>query len=699
MKAPSAIDDMVVEQGKCSIHSSSSPSNVPPVNPGIERHIDCGAICQAVHPKRRRAEHTTTSSNDVLDDDDVDISARGDDAAISIETFVHGPFDDHSGGGALSPSGAVDAVARSKGHSSTKQSSSRRSYLRSFQSSGAGTAIVVVLPFLFICAIVSTAAATEVAGESVGVPTLEGRFRRRQVTSARANLRRPSSSSTTTTSSSSSSNAEVLAPSDENTDGFFADSPETDRKLEPLEFRIENVNSLRPHQGEAPPQVAGNTQNLLAPYFPTVEQRASIVFHPPVTNAAASTKATSTSSIPSNGALSSNYFSSQPVQNTLPLQKQPQPHGGRHWHEAANFGPQIQFMSVGATIPAEKLTLHSSSSSTGTSSSLRNTYQDAQEDYQNFYKQTQEEKDETAKAREDLLAGLYGGTSLDKPNHSDDVGASSGVEGPVNRGPATAVAGFGSGKGNLPPPLQSRANDFSFILQGNTIAVVVPGEPPISTDITVDPSNNFCVTQSGCKVYYNPSTNDFVDANGAPVEVGVDIDTIISQSGSSSSNSNLGYELFLDGNTIAVRYQGKIYKTDFTVDSNNCVVGFGNCEYLWDGKGGFVNENGQAVTFEIDLETITSSGTGTANGSSTTTTETTVTEETTTETSEGGGGNDDSDDDGDGDGGDDGDDDDDDDDYDDEENSDSADEDSAEHSGGKGHSSSSGKGKGKGKGR
>ena len=146
MKASSAIDDMVVEHGKCSMHPSSSPSNVPPVNPGIERHIDCGAICLAVHPKRRRAEHTNIS-NDVLEDDDVDISARGDDAAISIETFVDGPCerkDDDRSGGAVSPSGAVDAVARSKGHSPTKQSSSRRSYLRSFQSGGAGTALSLI---------------------------------------------------------------------------------------------------------------------------------------------------------------------------------------------------------------------------------------------------------------------------------------------------------------------------------------------------------------------------------------------------------------------------------------------------------------------------------------------------------------------------------------------------------------------------
>ena len=237
---------------------------------------------------------------------------------------------------------------------------------------------------------------------------------------------------------------------------------------------------------------------------------------------------------------------------------------------------------------------------------------------------------------------------------------------------------------------------YSFTLVGDSIAVVVAGESePILTEFTVDPSNRYCVRQSNCEVFYNTSTNDFVDANGAAVGVGIDVETIIQNAGSSSSgNNNRDYTLFLNGNSIVVRYQGQNYPTQFTVGPNNCVEQSNNCEYFWDGKGGFVNAKGQSVSVDIDLDTIvTSSGAG----KTTTTTTTTTTETTETDTTEktSGGNNNNRDE---------GDDDSDNDDEDEAtgptmeptvEASDSADEDSAEHSG-KGYSSSSGKGKGKG---
>ena len=680
----SASDNM--EVASVVMHSSSSSSYEFPRN-DVTGDPNCGSIRQTVHMKRRRAEHYLP---DVIDTDESFVddlaatAAQGDDVATyttlnSANAFADQSVERDDGGSSdivSSPGNIGDLVPFTSGSLSTNER--RRSNRPSFSTaSSANAAVTVVLSFILICATsAATAAANEAAmADGAGVPTLDGRFQRRHVTTAasRTNLRRSSSSSTYS----------KAVPSEENSVGRRMADFFSDHKAEPLEFRTENVNTLRPTQSKEESEMAalGNAQKYLPPLSPTSEKRATIVF--------LNNKDTS--------------IASQPVQigSTFIQQKQSQqPHGATHWHDAANFGPQIQqFTSVGATIPSAELSFHSPpiapTYSPGREKEFRQvvTYEDIEEDYQNFYKQTQEEKDETAKAREGLLKKLYG-SPLEQPNHSADFG-----ENPVsNREPMAMFAAVdrSTNDNSNSLPLQGRGKLHSFTLVGNSIAVLVPGESDlIPTDFTVDPSNKYCVKESGCEIYFNTSTNNFVDANGAAVGVGIDIDTFISQNAGSisSRNNNGGYTLFLDGNSIVVRYQGQNYPTQFTVDSNNCVQQSNNCEYSWDGSGGFVNKQGQSVSVEIDLETIiTSSGAGsstTGGGSTSTTTTTETTETVTTEETSGGNNNN-----GDDEGGDE-----------DEasgptmeptvEASDSADEDSAEHSG-KGYSSSSGKGKGKG---
>ena len=687
MDTSSASDNMEVASEN--MPSSSSSSHGSPRNGTIDER-DFGSIHQMVRIKRRRVIGHT---HDVLDTDDGivdDLAAQGDGA---VKHVTHASAIDCDLSAIVSLPGNIgDFPPLTSSSMSTNER--RRIDRRSFRIANANAAMTAVLSFVLMCATCAAAltANEAILGDGVAVPTLDGRFQRRHVTSAttgssaRTNLRRSSSSST--------AYSEVAAP-EENSEGRRMADLFADRKAEPLEFRIENVNRLRPTQSQE--------ENYLPPLSPTLEKRATIVFHQPTIDSGIRNKAT--------------HIPSQPAQTgpASPQRAQYQPRGGTHWHEAANFGPQIQFSSVDATIPGAKLSFHSTSTtptsySEGRENEFRQstTYQDIEEDYQNFYKQTQEEKDETAKARESLLEKLYG-SSLERPNHSADIGETL----VSNRGPTeTFAAADHAAKGSSNPlSLQGRGAHYSFILVGNSIAVVVPGEAnPIPTDFTVDPFNNNCVVESvvgnECRVFYSTSTNDFVDANGAAVGVDIDFDTIISQNASGSSsgnNNNRGYTLFLEGNTIFVRYRGQDYRTQYTADSNGCVVQ-SNCEIFWDGNGGFVNAKGQSVSVEIDLETIiTSSGAGTSTtgggGTTTTTTETTetvVTEETTT-----GGNNNNRNE---------GENDDDDDDNDDEdeasgptmeptvEGSDSADDDSAEHSG-KGYSSSSGKGKGgKGKG-
>ena len=683
------------------MNSSSSSSHGSPRN-GIVDECGCGSIHQMVSIKRRRVvghTHDVLETDEGVVDDLVAAAAQGDGAVASATHASADAFIDRP---VVCVNGNLSGIVSQPGNigdfppftSSTMSTRERRriNRRRSFKIANANAATTALLSFVLICA--TSAAATTaneaILGDGVGAPTLDERFQRRHVTSAtssaRTNLRRSSSFST--------AYSEVATPEDNSVGRRMADFF-TDRKAKPLEFRIENVNSLRPTQSQEESDMAavGNTQNFLPPLSPTMEKRATIVFHQPTIDSEIRNKAT--------------HIPSKPAQTgpASPQRAQYQPHGGTHWHEAANFGPQIHFTSVDATIPGAKLSFHSTSTtptsySEGRENEFRQstTYQDIEEDYQNFYKQTQEEKDETAKAREGLLEKLYG-SSLERPNHSADIGENS----VSNRGSTEtfAAADYSANGISNPLSLQGRDNHYSFTLVGNSIAVVVPGEAnPIPTEFTIDPSNNDCVVESGCTVFYSTSTNDFVDANGAAVGVAIDIDTIISQNAGSSSsgNNNRGYTLFLEGNNIVVRYQGQNYPTQFTVESNNCVVQSNNCEYYWDGNGGFVNEEGRSVSVEIDLETIiTSSGAGSSTtgggGTTTTTTETTetvVTEETTT------GGNNNNRDEGDDDG-----------DNEDEasgptmepivEASDSADEDSAEHSG-KGYSRSSGKGKGKGKG-
>lgn len=658
-----------MEESSVVMHSSSISSYEPRRNGTFDGH-DCSGIGQAVQHLKRCWVAVLDTNVGVVDDL---AAAQGHD--ILMDRPVECMDDDLSD--TVSLSGNVGDIDPSRCSLSTRQRHHKDRPPFNIAGATWSTALTAVLYFALICA-TSAAAATDqaVAADGVGVPALGGRFQRRHVTAtARTNLRRSPSSTSTFTK---------VSPSEENSEGRrTADFFTTDRKTEPLEFRIENVNQLRPTQSQGSQIAAVANLNYLPPLSsPTSEKRATIVFHQPVIDPGIRTKEMA-SYVPYTGttAASSAYMYSSPqqTQTAPPMQKQIQPHGGSHWHAAAaNFGPQTQFNSVGSMIPAAKGTFHSPSTTTSSYFDEREKqfaiYQDTEEDHQIFYKQTQEEKEETAKAREGLLAKLYG-QSLEKPNHSDDVGETSAIY----QRPATTLAAHTGAVGVSlnPPPLQGRDSHYSFTLVGNTISVVISGAAnPIPTDFTVDPFNGNCVVESGCAVFYNTSTNEFVDANGAAVGVGINIETIKSQNAGSisSRNNNLTYTLFLEGNTIIVRHQGRNYPTRYTVDSKNCVQQSNNCEIFWDGIGGFVGADGQAASVEINLkEIITSSGAGTSTtggGSTTTTTTTTTTNSTAAEGGTTTGNNDKG-------------------------GSDSADVDSAEHSG-KGYRSSSGKGKGKG---
>ena len=314
----STFDNMEVAIAVACMHSSSSSSCEFSRNDATG-DPNCGSIRQTVHMKRRRAEHVP----DVIDTDESFVddlaatAAQGDDVATyttlnSAHAFADPSVERNDGGSSAivsSPGNIGDLVPFTSGIMSTNER--RRTNRPSFSTaSSANAAATVVLFFILICA---TSAATAAANEAVmaggaDVPTLDGRFQRRHVTTtaARTNLRRSSASSTYSKAVENSVGRRMA--------DFF-----TDHKAEPLEFRTENVNTLRPTQSQEESEMAtlGNAQKYLPPLSPTSEKRATIVFHQPAVDPGMNNKAA--------------YIPIQPVQtvSTFNQQKQSQqPHGG-----------------------------------------------------------------------------------------------------------------------------------------------------------------------------------------------------------------------------------------------------------------------------------------------------------------------------------------------------------------------------------